>query len=78
MSTEDLLKHIRQRPFIPFVVVTTDGTRYEIRHPELLMVGRRHVVIGVPAQPGEAVFETTVYLSLLHLQRVEVREPAET
>lgn len=78
MSADDLLERIRQRPFVPFVLVCTDGTRYEIRHPELLMVGRRHVVIGVPAQPGEAVFERTVYLALLHVQRLEVQEPAGT
>jgi hypothetical protein len=78
MSAEDLLKLVRQRPFVPFVVVTTDGTRYEIRHPEFLMPLRRHVIIGVPSAPAEGVPETSVYLSLLHVQRVDIREPAET
>ena len=76
MSADDLLKHVRRRPFVPFVVVTTDGTRYEIRHPEFLMPLRRHVILGVPASPVDAVPDTSVYLSLLHLQRVEIQEPA--
>ena len=78
MSADDLLERIRRRPFIPFVLVATDGTRYEIRHPELLMPGRRYVTIGIPARPEEAVADRTVLLSLLHLQRLETQEPAET
>jgi hypothetical protein len=76
MAAGDLLKHIRQRLFLPFIVVMTDGTRYEIRHPEFLMPLRRHLLIGVPASPEETVPDTSVYLSLLHVQRVEIQEPA--
>jgi hypothetical protein len=71
MTADDLLKRIRQRPFVPFVVVTTDGTRYEIGHPEFLMPLKRYVIIGVPAAPGEDVADQSVHLSLLHLQRLE-------
>ena len=78
MSGDDLLVRIRQRPFIPFVVVTTDGTRYEVRHPELLMPGRRYVHIGIPADPAQALADRTVILSLLHLQRLEIVETAGT
>jgi hypothetical protein len=78
MSADELQQHMRRRPFVPFVVVTTDGTRYLIPHPEFLMPTKRSVVIGVPATPGDTVPEATVYLSLLHLQRVEIQEPAQT
>lgn len=77
MSADDLLKLIHRLPFVPFVIVTTDATRYEIRHPEFLMPSRHHVIIGVPASPVEAVPETSAYLSLLHVQRVEIRDAAE-
>jgi hypothetical protein len=76
MSADDLLERVCQRPFIPFMVVTTDGTRYEVRHPEMLMPGRRFVTIGIPADPTQAVADRTVILSLLHLQRLEIQEPA--
>jgi hypothetical protein len=78
MSADELLEHVRRRPFVPFVVVTTDGTRYEIRHPELLMPGRRHVIIGIPRRAEEPIMDRSVYLSLLHLQRIELETPAET
>jgi hypothetical protein len=45
MSGDDLLEIIRRRPFVPFELIATDGTRYPIRHPEMLMPGRRYVTI---------------------------------
>lgn len=71
MSANDLLQVIRQGPFVPFVVVTTDGTRYGVTHPEMLMPGHRTVTIGLPDDPAVPVYDRQVILSLLHLQRLE-------
>jgi hypothetical protein len=71
MNSDDLLASLRARPFRPFRLVTTEGTRYEIRHPEWLMPARRHVVIGVHNQPEDAVADHAVYVALLHIQRIE-------
>ena len=71
MSFDDLLQRVRQRPFLPFAVVTTDGTRYEVRHPEMLMPGRRTVTIGLPDDPTAPVYDSQVIVSMLHVQRLE-------
>ena len=71
MSHTDLLQFIRQRPFVPFRLMTTDGTAYEIRHPEMLMPGRRLVIVGVPDNPEVPAFARTVAVSLLHVQRLD-------
>jgi hypothetical protein len=76
MSHDDLLSYIRQRPFIPFRLVTTDGTGYEIRHSEMLMPGRRTVIVGLPDNPQVAAFDRTVTVSMLHVQRLEPLEGA--
>jgi hypothetical protein len=71
MSSDALLEIIRQRPFLPFELVTTDGTKYPVRHPEMLMPGRRYVIIGMPADPATQVFDRHVIVSMLHVQRLE-------
>lgn len=71
MSHEDLLGFLRQRPFMPFRLVTTDGTGYNIRHPEMLMPGRRIALVGLPNDPAVPAFERFVTVSLLHVQRLE-------
>ncbi len=77
MSSDDLLQRIRERPFHPFVVVTTDGTKYDVRHPEMLMPGRRTVTIGLPDDPGTPVYDRQVIVSMLHVQRLEL-PPTQT
>ena len=47
MPPEDLIAALEKRPFEPFRVHLTDGMTYEVRHPDLMMVGCRSVVIGI-------------------------------
>jgi hypothetical protein len=47
MPPQDLLQAIRRRPFVPFRLHVSDGTVYEIRHPELFMVAVASAVVGV-------------------------------
>lgn len=78
MSADDLLEMVRRRPFVPFVLVTTDGTTYEVRHPEMLMPGRRTVTLGLPDNPAVPVYDRQVIVSLLHVQRLEPLSTAAT
>ena len=71
MTRSDLLKRIKQRPFFPFRLVLTEGTSYEVRHPEQIMVARDSAVIGLPSQPEQDFFETTVLVDLFHVVRLE-------
>jgi hypothetical protein len=48
MSPNDYYSLTRARPFVPFRVVTSDGTVYEVRHPDMLLVTAPSVVVGYP------------------------------
>ncbi len=71
MSDDDLLQAVRKRPFEPFRIQVSDGTTYEIRHPELVMVGLSTILIGVPAT-GQAkpVYERYETVSLGHVVKL--------
>jgi len=49
----------------------TDGTTYDIRHPDNILVLRQRVDIGVPVAPGEQIMDRVDYCSLLHVVRIE-------
>jgi len=51
MSPEDLRTQLRRKPFLPFRVVSSDGTTCNVRHPDLVMLGLGSAIIGYPA-PG--------------------------
>jgi hypothetical protein len=77
MRDDDLLALLRQRPFQPFQMHLTNGTTYEIRHPELVMAGRSRAVVGAPSarHPPPAI-EKCDWVALLHITRLEPIEPS--
>ena len=78
MRPEDIGEFLQRRPFQPIRITLTDGRTYDIRHPELAMVGRSTVAIGVPAPDDPSpVYDRLVTVSLLHIMQVEPREAQE-
>jgi len=79
MRPDDVLACIRAVPFQPFRIRMNSGQVYEIRHPEMLRVGRSAVRVywfdGEPTDP----YERMEMISLLLIERIEPLEsPAWT
>jgi hypothetical protein len=72
MPPEDIKEALQREPFVPFRICLTDGTRYEIRHQDLVMVGKRSLVIGL-AEPSQAdaFYDRYVTVALIHVTRLE-------
>jgi hypothetical protein len=71
MSPADLLQAVTRRPFVPFRVEVSDGSAYEIRHPELVMVGLGSVSIGIRASgQAQPVYERVETVSLGHVVKL--------
>ena len=71
MLADEMRDELRKRPFEPFRLCLTDGTVYEIRHPDLVMVGLQRLLVGVPAEGREGIFQRYDVVSLLHVVRLE-------
>ena len=67
MSPNELLADLRRQPFEPVRLQITDGTHYDILHPELCMVGMASVVIGIPPDPSSPLYEHTVKIDCRHI-----------
>ncbi len=76
MAPEDLRDFLSKQPFEPFRLVMTDGVGPDIRHPDLLWVGRRITMVGLTGEPGQTFFERAVQVDLLHVIRIEPLQPA--
>ena len=72
MRPEDIRQFLRQEPFRPFRLTLTDGRTYDVRHPELVVLGRSSLIIGFP-RPGDTapVYDHYVVVSLLHVMQAE-------
>jgi hypothetical protein len=52
-------------------LVLTTGATFDIRHPDLIMVGRRSAVVGVTADPEGTAYDRTVKVDLRHVVGIE-------
>jgi hypothetical protein len=78
MTPEDLNNLLHARPFQPFRLRMTDGESYEVRHPDALRIAGRSAVVFVRAIEGPLpfVYDRFDLVSLLHIVRVELLQPA--
>ena len=71
MRPEELRTLSRRRPFVPIRIHLTDGTVYDVRDPEMALLTRSTVEIGVEKREGSGIADDVVYCSLVHIVRVE-------
>lgn len=72
MPPEEILKLTRQLPFGPFRIRLSNGTTYDVRHPEAVLVERRVLVVGVSGQnDAQAPFDRSDIISLVHIAQLE-------
>jgi hypothetical protein len=79
MGREDVAQYLRERPFRPFRLLLSNGTTYEIRHPEMAIPTPWSVYVGVPApQAPPPSAEGIVVVSLMHVVQIEHISPSPT
>ena len=72
MFSKDIYDLVHRQPFRPFRITLKDGRTYDVRHPEMAMVGRLTVAIGLPANGSqEPIYDRLVTVDLLHIMQTE-------
>ena len=70
-TPDEIQSRLRERPFVPLRIVTSSGQAYDISHPDLVLVGRRALIVGVPSNDNPAQFETASRLAILHVSDLQ-------
>ena len=71
MLVRDVRERLDKRPFEPFRICMTDGRAYDITHPELCMLGRTTVYVGIPDPKVKRIVMRVDQCALLHIVRFE-------
>jgi hypothetical protein len=71
MTQQELHDAARRQPFEPFLVILTTGTTYDVRSPDLIMVGRRSAIIGIANDSAGTAYDHTVKVDLLDIVGIE-------
>jgi hypothetical protein len=75
MTPDAVFARLRRRPFVPFRIILSSGTSYDILHPEMLFVSKSDVTVAIydkeqrPSPEEVAVRESLV--SFLHIAATE-------
>lgn len=70
-SAEKIQNRLKEKPFRPVRIVASEGLRYDIHHPDLVLVGRRDLTIGYPGAKNPAIYDQVVRVALVHVVALE-------
>ena len=70
MTVQTFRELLTRRPFQPFRLVMSSGQAYEVRHPEMTLLTRSDMLVGV-GETDEGVPAEFKICSLLHVTTVE-------
>jgi hypothetical protein len=71
LTASDIQAKLGERPFVPFRVIMSSGQFYDIYHPDLVLVGKRHLFVGTASADNPTMFDKSSLLSILHLAAIE-------
>jgi len=77
MTIQTFRELLTQQPFRPFRLVMSSGQSYEVRHPEMAMLTRTDILVGI-GDTDEGVPAEFRICSLLHVTAVEPLNPTTT
>ena len=70
MNAETIREWLTRQPFEPFEVRLSNGEHYQIRHPELLAIGKNRIAIVDPNT------DRFVHVALVHINSIEAVQTA--
>lgn len=76
MTVQTFRELLTQRPFRPFRLVMSSGQTYDVRHPEMAMLTRTSILVGID-ETDEGVPAEFKICSLLHVTAVEPVDTGE-
>jgi hypothetical protein len=60
-----------RRPFEPFELQLSTGERYPVKHPENLIVAKRHCYLAVERHPRARIAVRTALIGNVHIVKLE-------
>jgi hypothetical protein len=70
-TAADIQNRVRQRPFAPFRVVTSAGQTLDVTRPDLIMIGRRDLIIGATSTDDPTTYEQVTRVAIMHVTALQ-------
>jgi hypothetical protein len=70
-TAESIQSRLRERPFRPLRIVVSEGQQFNIHHPDLVLVGHRDLMIGLPRDATSSIYDRVTRVALVHVVVLE-------
>lgn len=71
LSAETIKARLRDQPFIPVRFVMSSDQNYDVYHPDMVMVGRGFLIIGLPRSDNPSEPEQVTRVGILHVTEMK-------
>jgi hypothetical protein len=78
MRADDVLEWVNAVPFVPFRIRPNSGRTFDVRHPEMIRVGRTTAYIFSYFNNPPNLLEKTEMIGLILIEAIEPLEPARS
>jgi hypothetical protein len=68
---EQIQDRLREQPFRPIRIIASEGLRYDILHPDLVLVGERDLTIGFPSAANPRLYNRLIRVAIIHIVGIE-------
>ena len=70
-SPDDIQSRLRQSPFVPVRIIISSGQTFEVYHPDLVLLGRREIMIGMASRASPTQYEQVTRVPIMHVTALE-------
>ncbi|HEY1859054.1 MAG TPA: hypothetical protein VGG61_01795 [Gemmataceae bacterium] len=74
MTPREVLNYVQANPFRPFGIRMNSGRTFDIRHPEMVRVGKRDLLIFTLVSDAPEVYDRWENVSLLLIESISPLE----
>ncbi len=74
MTVQTFRDLLKEQPFKPFRLVMSSGQTYEVRHPEMAMLTKTDILVGLEVEE-DGIPARFKICSMLHMTAIEPLEP---
>jgi hypothetical protein len=74
MHPDEVFAAVRRKPFVPFRLHISDGSSFDVLHPDLALVTRRSVILAMSGDPTQ-IPERAITIAMVHVTGLEDLPP---
>lgn len=71
---KDILNYLHTQPFRPFIIRMAGGRTYEIRHPEMVRVGKNSLIVFTFISDEPEIYDRWETVSLMLIESIALHE----